>query len=56
MNDCTNRFAFVHQIERVVDVFQWHGVCDEIAQFKLAVLLLVNQIRQFAATFVAAKR
>lgn len=55
MNDASNGFAFVHELESVVDIIQWHGMGDEIVECKFAVHILLDDGGQFAATFNAAE-
>ena len=55
MNHAANRLAFVHQLKRMVDFVQRHGVGDKVAQRKFAVHVLLDNPRQFAAPFYTAK-
>ena len=46
MNDRSNALAFVHQIERFVDVFERHRVGDELVDLDATVHVLVDHFRQ----------
>jgi hypothetical protein len=46
MYNRANAFAFVHQVERAVDVFEWHRMRDELVNLDLAIHVLVNHAWQ----------
>src|SRR5690606_31319847 len=56
VNDGANALALVHQVERLVDVLEAHGVRDEGVQRNLAALRLLHVARQLAAAAHAAER
>lgn len=55
MHDRTDRLAFVHQIEGIVDPVQIHGVGDERRQFDVALHRVLHHARQLAATLDATE-
>src|SRR5690606_5207043 len=55
MNDRANALAFVHQLERLVDVLQAHGMGNEGIQWNLALLGLFHVARQLGPTLHAAE-
>src|SRR5689334_7851118 len=54
-HDAANRFAFVHQVETFVDVFQLQRVRNEIVDVDLAVHVPVDDFRHVAASFCATE-
>src|SRR5262245_49459088 len=56
MNDGADALAFVHEIERVVDLIEAHGVRDHLVDFDLAVHVLLDHARQLRPAFDAAER
>src|ERR1700760_2819867 len=51
-----DRFALVHEIERVVDLLQRHHVSDQVVDVDLAVHVPVDDLRHVGATPCAAER
>src|SRR3954465_7579464 len=51
-----DRLAGVHELERVVDLFQRHGVRDQIADVDLVVHVPVDDLRDVGAAARAAER
>ena len=45
VDDAANAFAFMHQVERFVNVFQTHGVGDEIFQRELSGKIVFDNAR-----------
>src|SRR5690606_13301982 len=56
VDDGADALAFVHQIERAVDVLERHRVRDELVDLDLAVEILIDHARQLAAPLHAAER
>src|SRR3546814_14009959 len=56
MNNGADALAFMHQVERLVDIFQAHGVGDEGIQRNLALRGHFHVAWQLGATAYAAKR
>src|SRR3989344_2926821 len=56
MNDGTDALAFMHQVKRLVDIFQAHGVGDEGIQRDLTGLGHFHVARQFSTAAHAAER
>src|SRR5471032_184915 len=56
MNDATNAFAFMHQVERLVDIFQAHGVGDEGIERNFAGFGHFHVAWQFGTAQHATKR
>lgn len=55
MNDRTDALAFVHQLEGLVDLFQAHGVGNELVQRYFTLLGLGDVARQFGSTLHATE-
>ena len=55
MDDGADGFAFLHQVERLVDAFQRHGVGDERVELDVAAHRIFHHARQFRAAAHAAK-
>src|SRR5689334_19127929 len=51
-----DRLALVHQVERIVDAFEWHRVRDEIIDIDLLVHVPVDDPGDVRATARAAER
>ena len=56
MNDGTDGFSFVHQIERVVDLLQRQTVGNERVELNLADHSIFNHTRKLGTPLHAAKR
>ena len=56
MNDGTDGFSFVHQIERVVDLLQRQTVGNERVELNLADHSIFNHTRKLGTALHAAKR
>ena len=56
MDNRTDAFAFMHQVERFVDVFELHGMGDEVRKLELTGKVAFNIIGQLGAAFNATKR
>ena len=56
MDHATNALSFVHQFERLINVFKPHGVGDEIVEFELALQIPLDNSRKLGAAFDAAER
>src|SRR5665647_2913695 len=54
-NDRADRFAFVHQVERVVDLVERHGVRDQVVYVDLAVHVPVDDLRYLGTAAHAAE-
>src|SRR5665213_2017025 len=54
-NHRADRLAFVHQVESVVDLVEWHGVGDEVVDVDLAVHVPVDNFRHIGAAARAAE-
>src|SRR5262249_41411206 len=54
-HDGADRFAFVHQVEGVVDFFQRHGVCDQVVDVDAALHVPVDDLRHIGAASRAAE-
>ena len=50
VDDGADALAFVHQIERLVDLLEGHGVGDEVVQAELTLHVALYVARQLAAT------
>ncbi len=55
MDDGADALALVHQIERLVDLLQRHGVGDEVIEAELTLHVALHIARQFAATAYPAE-
>ncbi|VXA88758.1 conserved hypothetical protein [Aeromonas veronii] len=55
VDDAADALAFVHQIERLVDLLEGHGVGDEVVQLELTLHVALHIARQLAATAHAAE-
>jgi len=55
VDDAADGFALVHQVEGAVNVFERHGVGDEVVEAEFAVEVLLDDAGQFAAPFDAAE-
>ena len=55
VDDGADALAFVHQIERLVDLLEGHGVGDEVVQQELTLHVALHVARQLAATAHAPK-
>jgi hypothetical protein len=45
VNHRADALAFMHELERLVDLFQPHGVSDEIVQLEISVHIAINIVR-----------
>src|SRR6185295_9716439 len=54
-NDAADRLAFVHQVEGLVDVFEWHGVGDHRVDLDLLFHVPIDDPRHVGATAGAAE-
>lgn len=55
MNDASDAFAFVHQIERIVNLVQIHIVGDELVDLEFASKILFNELWDAIDTLVPTK-
>ena len=49
-DDRTNTFAFVHEIKRFIDIFQWHRMSNKVINLYLALHIPVNDFWNIGAT------
>src|SRR5690554_774899 len=55
VNNGTNTLTFMHQIEGFIDLFQTHGVSDEIAKLELTLHIPFNNTGQLRTPFYATE-
>lgn len=54
--DTANRFTLVHEVKRVVDIIQRHGVRNQVINIDFALHVPIDYLRNIGSSFSSPKR